>query len=305
MSIVAPGAYYRPYETRNLSELHSHLIQTPIAIAVPTATSTFEERYFYVLNANGSLSVGKYAVASGQIKGVVGLLPWSGAGTVNSVAALNADVLFSTTYPGAAFAVIELLDDTQVMDSSILVNNLPANIIAPPGKGPLWWIAGGSVNLFDGARPLGTYKVDVNGNLIPQFIGGENLTSLTLVAGQTWTATFEPFVPPAQPGQDRSQRLRKRRISRAEIYVSSSTGFRLDTLYTEQQGANLNPPGTITKTRRVPTYNQGDDPTLPPRLFERAYAFKPTGRAHDPRIAVVKDTSGPLVIEEVSLQVTV
>jgi hypothetical protein len=34
-----------------------------------------------------------------------------------------------------------------------------------------------------GTRQMGTYQIDSNGNIIPQFIDGENLTSSQLVAG--------------------------------------------------------------------------------------------------------------------------
>jgi hypothetical protein len=310
MAVVAPGAYYRPYETRNLSELHAHLIKSPVAIAIPNATATFEERYAYVLNSDGTLAVGKYTTANGQIVGSVGWVPWSaGNGTVDWVSARDAVVLFSTRYSPNGITpvtVIEQLDDTRYLDGNVMVNALPAALAAPGGKGPLWWLANGSVDLMDqGTRMMGTYLIDANGFIIPQNNAGENLAAATLVAGQLWIAMLEPFVPAVQPGQDVLQRMRKRRMSRAEIYVKDSTGFLVQTLYTEQQGRQLPAPGTPWRQRRIPAWNQDDDPTLPPHQFERAYAFKPTGRAHDPRLVFVKDTPGPLEILEIGIEVAV
>ena len=50
MAVVATGAYYRPFNTKNLSEFHAHLFTNITAIAVPTADGSFNERYAYVLN---------------------------------------------------------------------------------------------------------------------------------------------------------------------------------------------------------------------------------------------------------------
>jgi hypothetical protein len=48
---------------------------------------------------------------------------------------------------------------------------------------------------------MGTYQIDANGFIIPQNNGGENLLAATLVAGQPWTMTVEPFCPDASPGR--------------------------------------------------------------------------------------------------------
>lgn len=304
MSLVAPGAYYRPYETRNISALHSTLIRQPFAIAVPTATSaTFEERYVYVLNGDGTVQIGKYEVERGEIKGQVGWIPWTGIATITYVSAFGADVIFSSAYPGAN--IVEILDDTMLLDAQVSVNAPPAALAAPPGKGPLWFTPNGTVFVFDGDRPLGTYQIDANGNLIPQRFGGENLASATLIAGQVWSALVEPFVPAVQPGADQGQRMRKRRIARSEIYVAASTGFVFQTLNSDRQGASLPAIGAGVRQRRVSAYNQDDDANQPPPKRERAYTFKPAGRAHDPRNILIKDTPGTLQLLEWSMEVSV
>lgn len=305
MSVVTPGAYNRPYETRNLSELHAHLIKTPIAIAAPTASDQFEERYVYVLNSDGTLAVGKYSVASGQVAGTVGWVPWSGTGAVQWVSARDAVVLLVALY-ASAVSILERLDDTVYLDAAISVNAPPAALAAPVGRGPLWFFASQTVDLMDqGTRMMGTYVVDGLGFIVPQYRGGEDLTLGTLVAGKSWSGTIEPFAPAVQPGEDKLQRMRKRRIARLEVYVKDSTGFRVDTLQAEQQGRNLPALGVARTSRRIAAWNQDDNPLLPPPLRERSYPFKPTGRAHDPRVAIVKDTPGPLQILEIGLEASV
>ncbi len=310
LAIVATGAYNRPYEARNISELHAHLLSTPIAIAAPTTTAQFEERYVYVLNSAGTIAVGKYQTESGQIKGVVGWLPWNGVGTVNWLSAFGSDVLFSTSYAPngiAAVSVIERLDNTQYLDAAMLVNAAPAAFAPPGGKGPLWWLAGGTVDLMDQAtRMMGTYTIDADGNIIPQNNGGENLLAATLVAGQPWTAILEPFAPDATtPGQSVGQRLKKRRVSWFAVYVIQSTGFLMARLFSGPLTPTSPALGEVVNQRRFPAWNQGDDPTLPPPLREEVQRTRPLGRSFDPRVAIIKDTPGPLEISEIGLEVTV
>jgi hypothetical protein len=184
----------------------------------------------------------------------------------------------------------------------MLYNTAPASLAPPGGKGPLWWIPGGTVDLMDGLRMMGTYQVDANGFLVPQNNAGENFTSATLTVGQAWTATLEPFVPAVQPGQDVQQRLRKRRIARFEVYVQNSTGFTMCRLFGGPVTRTSPVVGTIMQRRRIEAWNQDDDPTLTPPLREQAYSERPIGRFHDPRVAIIKDTPGPLTILELEFR---
>jgi hypothetical protein len=312
-AVQAPGAYYRPYVIDFVSEFHSHLFTAspPIALAIPPAPNQFEELYAYVLLANGTLVVGKYGIRQGLMdigpdnKPKVGWLPWSGAGTVSWVSALNSDMLFTTVY--GSVGVVEILDNNQYVDGALFVNNLPAPFAPPGGKGPLYNFPGpnSSVMLIDqGTRVMGTYKTDANGNIIPQFLDGENLTSAQLVAGQPWTATLEPFPPDAPPGQSVHQRMFKRRVSRMATYVSNSTGFLFARLFSGPITPTSPALGTVMNNYRVTTYNQGDVVTNPPPLREQAYRWRPLGRSFDPRVAIIKDSPGPVILHEIGLELT-
>jgi hypothetical protein len=48
-----------------------------------------------------------------------------------------------------------------------------------------------------------------------------------------------------------------------------------------------------------------DDPTLAPPLREAVERWRPLGRSFDPRVAVIKDTPGPLEILELGSESTV
>ncbi|TAL43846.1 MAG: hypothetical protein EPN91_05675 [Salinibacterium sp.] len=321
-AIQAPGAYNRPYIIDNISDLHAHLFagHTPQAIAIPTASTAFEELYIYISFTGGSLVVGKYAMKSGLIEAgedgrpAIGWAPWTSAGSILWLSAYSSTVLLTSFYAisGATpYSLIEQFDTNSYVDSALLVNSLPAAIAAqkPIGKGPLWFIAGGTVTLLDGTpqyRMMGTYQVDANGFIIPQGNAGENLSSGALVAGQPWTSILEPFVPdaPAQ-GRSVSQRMFKRRVSRMAVYVSQSTGFLLARLFAGPITRTSPPLGTIMNTYRVTAWNQDDDPTQLPPLREEVQRWRPIGRAYDPRVAVIKDTPGPLIVHEIGIEASI
>lgn len=330
-AVQAPGAYYRPYVVDMVSEFHSHLFTAspPIAIAVPVASSQFEETYAYILLANGSMVTGRYAIRQGLLdvgpdgKPKIGWLPWTGNGTVEWIAAQGGDLIFTTNYPvsggsgfssgfssgfggGGFVSIVEALDNSQYLDAAVFVNKLPTALAAPAGKGPLWWLPNASVTLIDnGTRMMGTYKTDANGNIIPQFNGGENLASAQLVAGQPWTSILEPFVPDAPPGQSAHQRMFKRRVSRMAVYVSSSTGFLMARLFSGPITPTSPAIGTVMNSYRVTAWNVGDNVEAAPPLREEAYRWRPLGRAYDPRVAVIKDTPGPLLIHEFGLEASI
>jgi hypothetical protein len=314
-AVQAPGAYYRPYVVDHISEMHSHLFidhGLPIAIAVPTGPTQFAETYIYVVLASGSIVTGKYAMRQGLIepgaegKPAIGWMPWTGAGLVKWVAARQSDVIFTRSY--GTVSVVERLDDNQYLDGALLVNVLPTPFIPPGGKGPLFVFPGPNTSVFLidlGTRFMGTYQVDSNGFLVPQGIAGENLGSHLLVAGQDWTAIFEPWTPEAPPGQSQRQRLLKRRICYAAVRVTNSTGFVMARLFAGPLTPTSPALGTIMNTRRIDTWNQDDDPTQPAPQREDAFRWRPLGRSFDPRFAVIKDTPGPLLINEVTMEVTV
>lgn len=468
MAVRIYGAYTRAYKVDGVTEMSAHLFTSITAIAIMTASASFAERYCFILNSDGSVIVGKFTLdKNDQLDGVIGWTPWTGGGTIKWVACKGANILFTTSYAPNAIAAVqvaEILDDTQYLDAAQLYNTQPSGLPIPGGKGPLWWIANGTVDLMEiGARPvnlstvntignmtangglaaafngayvqaqaagagraaadgyvglnytarqivggflvwpssdqgfavggsgnvtldlygntalpasatdgtllktvniadqttgpvavipdynvtgyqyvwlrnrqtgasavcigqivpltgplwwlnggqiqvggrmMGTYAVDANGFLVAQGVAGEDLTSATLVAGQPWTATLEPFIPAVQAGQDMGQRMWPRRIARFQAYVTNSSGFAFERLYSGQSGALLPAAGTVMKRRRIETWNQGEDPTQPPTLREQSYLDRPIGRSHDPREAIVKDTPGPLTVIEIATEVT-
>lgn len=303
MCVVATGAYYRPFNAKNITEFHSHLFSSIAALAAPNADGSFNERYVYAMNSNGSVVVGKYDISDGNLALTIGWGPWSGVGTVEWVSARAGNVLFSTSYFGQR--ICEMLDDGVYLDCAIPVNDVPTALAPPVGKGPLWLFPNQTVTLMDQVtRSLGTYDIDANGNIVPQFNGGEDLTAASLIAGQQWTGIAEPFCPSAPGGTDAGQRIMKRRVTRFCANVMNSTGFLMARLFSGPITPTSPALGAVKNSHRVPAWNQGDDPTQAPPLREEEQRWSPLGFSHDPRVAIIKDTPGPLLIAELDLEAT-
>jgi hypothetical protein len=300
----------RPYSVSDITVFHQHLFAGgPVALALSTGDGEKPERYVYVVNADGSVAVGKYETA----KQWIGWLPWpapsaaSGTGAVKWVSALHSEVRFTTVYPvqgvPAGVSVGEVLDHDQYVDGALLINSPPAGMTTP-GKGPFYWIRLGQVELMDGVKPLGTHAIDVNGNIVPAY-QGEDLSSATIVGGLGFEPFFEPFIPNAQPGQDQKQRTIRRNLGRVAVSVKNSTGLVLASLYSGPSGPNQPAQGTIMRTRRIPPWNQGDNQALAPTLRESTYRQRFSGRAFDQRVAAYKDKPGPLQIVEFAAEASV
>lgn len=297
-AIMATGAAFstKPYVVQDITEYHKHLFTgSPKALAISTGDNQFPERYVYVTNADGTLAVGRYESA----KQWVGWLPWKGDGAVNWVSALRSAVRFVSVYPvlgvPAGVSIGEALDETEYLDGAILINAPPATMTPPGGHGPFYWMPLGTVELMDGVRPLGAHVIDPLGFVTPAY-QGEDLSPATIAGGMPYEPFFEPFIPGGQPGQDQKQRTLRRSLGRIAASVANSTGLVL---------AALDADGTVTKTRRIPPWNQGEDQSLAPPLRENTYRQRFSGRSFDQRVAVFKDKPGPLKLIEVAIEASV
>jgi hypothetical protein len=276
-AIIRTGNFTTPYAEADLTTYHSQLINSPIATAVGRGDEGFPERYIYVLNADGSVVVGR----TQDDKSFVGWLPWTGAGKVSWLSQGLLDILFVTVY-GAKF-VAEDQNALYFLDHAVKINAPPANMLSG-GNGAFVAFANGTVRVMDGAIDYGVRNVDATGHLIKN--PEDDFSSPTIVAGQPFASVYSPFTPEAPLGQDQKQRQRLRRITRAVASVYNSSGFTFG-------------------GRTIPPFDFGDNPLAQPILKETTYRTRPLGRAFDPSITLVKDTPGPLTLVEFALELTV
>jgi hypothetical protein len=276
-AVVRTGNFTTPYVTDDVTGFYTHLIKSPVWIAVAQGDGNYPERYIYVLNGDGTLAVGRY----GNDKQLAGWVPWSSAGAVQWISVLGTTVLYNTLY--GSQAVIELENSDFFLDQAVNINSPPPAMLAG-GNGPFIAFANKTVRMMDGAIDHGDRPVSATGFLIPNV--DDDMSLSTLVGGVPFTSILEPFVEQAQAGGDAMQRQRRRRLSRVIATVFNSSGF--------QFGGE-----------EIPPNNFDEDATAQPILRETTYRCRPLGRDFDPRFIIIKDTPGPLTIIEVALEVTV
>jgi hypothetical protein len=282
IAIVGTGQQTRPYMAKDVSSQHEHLFKSPIAIAVSNGEGTFPERYAYVLNADGSMAVGRYEISNDFI----GWVPWTSNGIPGWISVLGATILITNDY-----GVIETLEDAIFLDGAVLVNNVPVGMTPPLGKGPHWWLPNGTVlDLMDSDMPRGTRAIDNNGFLTPN--EGDDLSSPTLLAGFRYEPVLEPFVPEQEPGQSVKQRMRPRRIARIAVAAQEHTGYLIEGL-------------NVQAFKRIAAYRVTDNPNIVPPRREDVQLTRPLGRQYDPRWQLRKDSPGPIRISEITQEVTV
>src|SRR5690606_12544773 len=97
-ALVGTGQTTRPYIIEDLTQYHSPIIETPVALAASSADVTTAERYLYVANGvDGSMAVGRYQERR-SAGSYVGWVPWDGAGRIEWVASGGSDVIVTASY---------------------------------------------------------------------------------------------------------------------------------------------------------------------------------------------------------------
>lgn len=282
-AMIRTGNFTSPYAEIDITEFHSSLINTPVAITVGHGDDGFPERYVYVLNTDGSVVVGKVD-ASG--KAFVGWVPWTGAGSTSWVSAAELDVLFTVLYADVVYGnvyVLEYEDLTKFLDHSVNLHSPPAPMLLG-GKGPFYAFSSQTVRVMDGNIDYGLRNVDANGFLIVR--PEDDFSSASLIAGAPFVSTFSPFLEEGGRGPAQGQRQRRRKIARAIVAVYGSSGFTFG-------------------GRTIPPFDFGQNPLAQPTLKETTYTARFIGRDFDPQVMLIKDNPGPLTIIEFNQEVTV
>jgi len=232
--VRATGSLTRPYVSDDVSEQHSPLFTGPVSLAIATGDGLYPERHVYVVNADGTIVVGKFT----QQRTLIGWVPWTSQAPATWVTNAGPLVWFTSKYTnalGVAY-VVELENANSYLDGTVYFN-APLAGMTNGGLGPLWHLAGQTVQVLDsqgfayvnGVPPAvidyGDRKVDANGNLI-QLPTDAYDGSLTAYAG-VWNApVYEPFLfPPKEGTATPGARGRRRGLQRAIITVQHSNGF--------------------------------------------------------------------------------
>lgn len=301
-AVVGTGQTARPYIVDDLSEYHSALIRSPLSLATSTADVSAPERYLYIGNVDGTLAVARYQKAP-TTRGWVGWVPWDGAGFIEWIAAGGESVVVTARYETSAGTIrfVEVFDDSLLLDASQAIATITGGdaLELEPGEyfeleggeGPLMledsysfnWAFGTQLSVERNGWYRGDYTVEADGSLSGA-IPVENAAGLN--GGFNFQVEAEPFVPHADGGQSRKQRLRPRRIKQVGVTVQRSQAIKV--------GDYL-----------VPFYHSGENEEQAPPLRDQTYRTRLPGRSFDPRWSLKQELPGALTILEMTTEVTI
>ncbi len=270
IAIVPTGQTSFPYRTAMISEFHADLITGIRGLAAMTGGGTGVEQYLWVVQDDGTALVGKFDPSNEW----VGFVPVTGTGLIRWISSLGGEVRFNTDYETAA--VLELLDEAMFLDCSVPLNRGSPPLRPDPDDpslGRLWFLAGLDVALMDGETYLGTRTVDEDGFVEEE--DGDDFSGEDVVAGFAFTVDVRPWLPNQGEGEQRGQRMRRRRVKRAGVTVQASTAI----TFMGREFGGLEP---ASDTYRAPGHV---------RMFE-------------PEVTLSKATPGPLRIVELSAEIT-
>lgn len=272
VAIIPTGQTSFPYQVAAISEFHADIFTGVRALAAMAGSGESAEQYLWVAQDDGSAIVGRLDRSSQW----AGFVPVTGAGAIRWIAALGSDVRFNVDYDTGGSWLMERLDEAQFIDGAV-----PLNLAAPAMRpepedlslGRLWFWAGLEVDLMDGETWLGAREVDEDGFIVEE--DGDDFSASTVMAGFGFTFRLRPFLPNVGEGEERGQRVRRRRVKRAAVHVQDATAFAF-------MGRTFGGAAAISGTFRSPGQ----------------------GRSFAPEVLLEKTMPGPIVVTEIDAEVT-
>ncbi|MFO7310071.1 MAG: hypothetical protein DIU59_015855 [Pseudomonadota bacterium] len=301
-ALVGTGQTTRPYIIEDLTQYHSPLIKSPVAITASSADVTTAERYLYVANGqDGTLAVGRYQERR-SAGSYVGWVPWDGAGRIEWVASGGSDVIVTASYNvgGQELRFVEVFDEGLLVDAAqplasstgteVLeftpgdpVEFAPGDPVELGNTYAFNWAVGTTLSVVQAGWYRGDYTIEPDGSLSGQ-IPVQSAVGMT--GGFSFTVEVTPFVPHAPEGQSQRQRLRRRRLKQVAATVQRTQAIEVA--------------GWL-----VPFYRAGENEEEPPPMRDETYRTRVLGRAIDPEWSLVQSLPGSLTILELTTEVTI
>lgn len=268
-AIQATGQQAQPYIARPINDLHTALFNSPVAVAAAAGVGGMGGQHLFVVNADGTLAVGRYDAA----RDWMGWFPWDGPGRVQDMAGRFDQLTVMVSYQVGAGTVyaVEEFDQTLVMDG-VIDGDDSANL------SPL---AGAAVRAMSGDFHLGTATIQVGGTIAQPFDGFSNV-----FVGFPFTVAVSPFIENFNGGQDFGQRKRRRKVADAVITVRDTDLF-------------------TAGGRRFAGWRIGEDQSASRPGRDMTYRWRGRGRSFDPEEDITQEVPGRFNMIELALSVTI
>lgn len=269
MDVRPTGDTVKSWTAADLALLAAHLIRTPVDMAATHGADGAPERYAYVVNSDGTLSV-MHSIQSQQ---VLGWSLWETDGAYRSVAVLGGAVfaVVEREFDGTARWCLESFDQGMTLDGAVVVD---------AGGDPVALFSGMTVHARAGTAAYGTVDVDGTGAYADPSDGADGLE-----VGRFYRPTVETQPPePKLPSGGTAGHIK--RISRVRLYVHDAVRVKV-------------------AGRMMEAYRVGEDMAVAPPPRTEWIEATLLGRAREPTITITQDEPLPATILGISMEVII
>jgi hypothetical protein len=269
----------KSYTGYSISSLASHLIKTPVDMAVLDGTADYPENYLFVVMSDGSMAV----LFSNRAEQQIGWMPWDTPGGNGKFrnAAVVLDLAFfavERTINGVTKLCLEVLDPTIYLDCAVTKTGAEASFW--PAAAP--HLVGEKVWTMSGNAALAETTVALAGDVVAP----SAVTSLTV--GYTFTPTIVPMPFQLKGGTANSAFVTNvpRRVVRATAVVDQTLRFLVNrTAFEVRQAGDL-------------------IEVAPPPLTGR-YDFRGLGWDKAGQVTITQDVPGPMTLLALEMEVSI
>lgn len=293
---VLDGNVYLKWSVRRLTDFHDQQIRNPVRLCGPSLGSTADEKFMFVVNADGTLAGMTW---TGRLTDQnAGFAPWDTNGKYINVVPFFGEywaivdretsegtVRFLERFDEAAYLDCTVQTDDLSIPKALSVNagSLSVNGEALAADRPvLRHLPGATVTYYANGWDGGDHVVAADGTVPtdPEEITGNRQIGLNFVA------SVAPW--PAEITDSRRIGMLRARIIRVSVSVLETLGFK----------ARCN-----NTVRQVGYYDFGEDFALPPAPRTKVYRFAVYGNRDHPEIEFIKDRPGPFNILAIGQEV--
>ena len=287
LAAALSGNIYLKWAVTDISQDHSHLINSPTAICPPPRDAANEDRFALVVNAGGGALGVKFADDQSQ----PGFFPWGnateGAGGIDPVPWRGMDVQLATPFNGRIWSMVShehlLGSNTYTLEEWSFDAMVDSAVEHLGGTSP-------SLSEYDGA-PIAVWQNDNFHGIFDDYTEVEALISGAALdypfqVGINFDTSVTPwpveFVSSPRLGMVRARTIR----------VATSV-FETISYFVRRNNT----------TTRVEGYSFGDDLSAPPSRKTQVQRFPVLGNRDHPEIEIGQDQPGPFELLAITTEV--
>jgi hypothetical protein len=270
----------RSYASNSLSFTASHLMKTPVDMAVTYGTDVNPEQYSYIVNSDGTIAM----LHSARVERLAGFTEWeAGEGSFRSVTTVDG-LLFACVERYGSFRLESFVEPGLTLDGARTFTNATALNVWPLGiayAGLTVWVVSLDDN-GDVGFSYGECTADGAGTItLP--VGA---TATQIVVGHNYEVAIETLPPVVQTAEQGPLMGEIKRIVSANVGLQGTLGVTID--------------GTDMILRQANT-----DLSLPPEPFTGFEEFRFLGYGREPTITVTQVDPLPLKVLGLVMKVSI